>query len=197
MLHDALVSHSLPGRIRLKLAGLKQDAAGLGLVAEALRRCPSVGAVESNPTVGSLLILHTGDWETLARWAEGERLFRVTQRPPTSVHERLRDGVDGVTKGLSTLAGEPVDAREWLTLGLIGLAIQQAIEGNVMVPAASLLWYAFNSARMAEMAPGGDAAAVTGTGASGGSAPAQPGRSRHAAPHNSSTAAGSHAQHEE
>lgn len=150
MPRDAVVSHRLPGRVRLKLPGLKHDAAALGEVAEGLRRAPGVEAVESNPLVGSLLLRHGGEWEGLARWAEAQGLFRVVEPAPLGVHGRLRAGVDGVTRGLSAVTGEAVDLREWLTLGLIGLAIQQAIEGNVMVPAASLLWYALNAARMAE-----------------------------------------------
>lgn len=150
MLLEALVTHRLPGRIRLKLGGLKSDPAALDRLAEGLRANPQVAQVQTNALVGSLLIHHTGGWDELAAWAEAGQLFALGMPPRENVHQRLHRGVDDLTRGLSAVSGEPVELREWLTLGLIGLAIHQALAGNVMVPAASLLWYAFNAARMAE-----------------------------------------------
>lgn len=150
MLREAIVTHRLPGRIRLQLSGLKHDPAALDGLAEGLRASPQVTRVQANALVGSLLVHHTGGWDELAAWAEAGQLFALGRPPRENVHQRLHRGVDDLTRGLSAVSGEPVDLREWLTLGLIGLAIHQAAAGNVMVPAASLLWYALNTARMAE-----------------------------------------------
>lgn len=151
MPHDAVVSHSLPGRIRLRLTGLKGDAVALGQVAGHLRLCPSVVRVEANPVLGSLLIHHTGEWEEVARQAEVEQLFRLGTPAREGIHRRLHAGVDGLARSLSAISGQQVDLREWLTLGLIGLAIAQAAEGNIMVPAASPLWYALNAVNAVRM----------------------------------------------
>lgn len=150
MLHNAVIQHRLPGRTRLKLEGLKGQAALMAPLSEALRQCPSVMVVEANTTLGTMLVRHTGEWESVARWAEERALLNLSTPTADSINQRLRAGVNGLARDLGTLSGQPVDLGDWLTVGLIGLAIHQAVQGNVMVPAVSLLWYAFNNARMGE-----------------------------------------------
>lgn len=157
MLHEAVITHRLPGRIRLKLPGLKRDALALGQIAEGLGLCPFVLGVEANPLLGSLLIRHQGDGSEVESWAEAQGLFRAGPEARETVQGRLREGVDGLARGLSAVSGQRLESREWLTLGLIGMAIHQAIEGNIMVPAVSLLWYAINTAGASGQPEGGPA----------------------------------------
>ncbi len=141
------VRHRLPGRARLLCPALKNDGAGLGRLAEELRGCPAVMQVDGNPVLGTLLLRHRGELDTVLAWAGEHGLVRVIAASPADVNQRLRGGLERVARGLTAVSGQPLAPREWLTLGLIGLAIHQAVEGNIMVPAVSLLWYALSNAR--------------------------------------------------
>lgn len=53
---DVHIAHFLPGRVRLKVAALKGDAALAGRLAEAFGTVPGVNAIECNTVTGSALI---------------------------------------------------------------------------------------------------------------------------------------------
>lgn len=144
----------MPGRVRLVCHALKHDGERLGRLAEGLRGCPAVTRVDGSPLLGTLLVHHQGSLDGVLAWAAGHGLFRLAAARPADMHERLRGGLDGVARGLSAVTGQPLAPREWLTLGLVGLAIHQAVEGNIMVPAVSLLWYALNNARVGDAGGG-------------------------------------------
>jgi hypothetical protein len=48
--------HALPGRLRVKVAGIKKSPETAGTVEQALRREPGVTAVGANPVTGSVLV---------------------------------------------------------------------------------------------------------------------------------------------
>ncbi len=53
---DVRIAHFLPGRVRLKVAALKGDAALAGRLSAAFGAVPGVHAIECNTVTGSVLI---------------------------------------------------------------------------------------------------------------------------------------------
>lgn len=148
---DAIVVHRLPGRLRLRLTELRNDPESLASIATRLRGLPGIQAVEANAVTGSLLLRYEGPEAPILRAAAGEGSFRLvtaTEEAVPDLRGRLDEGMRNLSRGLQTVTGGEVDLNGLLVVGLTLLAIQQAIEGNVMVPAAALLWNAYQAARM-------------------------------------------------
>ncbi|MFN3594155.1 MAG: hypothetical protein ACK4TK_05665 [Thiobacillaceae bacterium] len=152
MLPEAVIAHRLPGRLRLRLDRQRAGPVLLA-VAEKLQACPGIRSVTVNPLTGSLLILHATGEDEILRYAESHALFSVR---PTSGGEARTDataGLRALSQGVRQVTGGTLDLDGLLMLALTGLALQQAIEGNVMVPAAALLWNAYTLSRMPPLEP--------------------------------------------
>lgn len=148
---EALVAHRLPGRLRLRLSALKNDAHALSEVASRVQAVPGIRGVEINVVTGSLLAHYEGkEAEVIQAIAErcGLRLTAMAA-PTTGLRGRIEAGIRELNVGLQRVSGGEVDLHGLLVVALTLLAIQQAIEGNVMIPAAALLWNAYQAARMA------------------------------------------------
>lgn len=151
MPRDAVVVHRLPGRLRLRLSELRNDPESLASIAASLRCLPGIQAVEANAVTGSLLIRYEGPEAPILQAAARDgslRLVTATEEAVPDLSGRLDEGMRNLSRGLQTVTGGEVDLNGLLVVGLTLLAIQQAIEGNVMVPAAALLWNAYQAARM-------------------------------------------------
>lgn len=149
---DARVVHRLPGRLRLRLEQHKNRPEVLAGIAASLRACPGVLDVVANPTLGSLLIRHDAAEVEILQHAAQQGLFRMVDgASKRDVQGRISDGMLGLSRGVQTITGGEMDLDGLLVVALTGLAIQQAIEGNIMVPAAALLWNAYVAARMAPL----------------------------------------------
>lgn len=117
-------------------------------MAEKMQGCPGIRSITANPLTGSLLILHATGEDEILRFAELHALFSVQ---PTSGEEARIDaaaGLRALSQGVRQVTGGTLDLDGLLMLALAGLALQQAIEGNVMVPAAALLWNAYTLSRL-------------------------------------------------
>lgn len=148
---DAIVVHRLPGRLRLRLSALRNEHEALASIAAKLRVAPGIQAVEFNAVTGSLLLRYEGrEAEVVPAVASAGGLHITTEgeRQASDMHGRLEEGMRNLSRGLQTISGGEVDLNGLLVVVLTLLAIQQAIEGNVMVPAAALLWNAYQAARM-------------------------------------------------
>lgn len=104
--------------------------------------------VAPNPLTGSLLVLHEGPFEAIAGFAERDELFRLGKViTPKTLQGRVEAGLEATSQNLEAVSGGEFDLDGVLFLGLTGLAIHQAIEGNIMAPAVTLIWYALSAAR--------------------------------------------------
>ncbi|NWG87062.1 MAG: hypothetical protein HXY26_06045 [Hydrogenophilaceae bacterium] len=149
MLPDAEVVHRIPGRLRLRILSKRKDVIYFAQLAEQIKVYADVREVTINPLTGSLLVLHVGPFEGVAEQAERQGLFKLAAAPvQPSLQDRMVAGLKVSSRNLEAVSGGEFDLNGLLIVGLTGLAIHQAIEGNVMVPAISLLWYALNAAGM-------------------------------------------------
>ncbi len=165
---DARIVHQTAGRLRLKFDGRKNDTTFFARLSGELRSCPGIREVRGNPVTGSVLILHEADSAQILQDAADRGLFDVHPQDAGAgdLQARMTSGLGELGRTVQDVTGGALDFNALLVLGLAGLAIQQAIEGNVMVPAVSLLWYAYNAARMPPM-PGGTQAGEPGRQAAG------------------------------
>lgn len=138
VLPRASLAHVLPGRIRLRLAGHRGDAAFFGRLAERLAEAPGIRAVRANPTTGSLLILHGADrMEEIARLARERGLFQITAAPPGTVRP--------LPRAVRRQRAAPVPPLMLTAAGLAGLGVIQTIRGRFHGNAAESLWNAYTA----------------------------------------------------
>jgi hypothetical protein len=139
----ARVCHATSGRLRIRIDARRRDAAYFAQLAEKIGRLPGIRRVEPNALTGTVLILHTLAQGRVRSAIESFAGVSLAPEDPQPSLGRLVPAGPGKRHAPAS-AGIPTDTRGLAILALLGLAIHQAIEGNVMVPAVSLLWYAFN-----------------------------------------------------
>ncbi len=142
MAPTARVCHSLPGRLRIRIDACRRDEAFFGRLAAALAGVPGVLSVQANPITATVLIAHTLDPQRMCH--ELESLGCLSLAPSDSNPSQAPSTFAAGGGAAGAAPRIPADARGLAILALFGMAIHQAIEGNVMVPAVSLLWYAYN-----------------------------------------------------
>lgn len=157
------VAHRTADRTRLRLAerapaqGRAKHQAELLRLAERLRQDLSQDLpeddrllrIEPRPTTGSLIIEHSAverlDLASLLAGA-GCRLVDAPEDPAVPGLSPLWSGLRQVDQGVRRTSSGSADLRTLLFLLLLGLAVAQLLRGQVLAPAASLLWYAFDLA---------------------------------------------------
>lgn len=148
LLPEAQVVHRVSGRMRLRISGKRDDTAYFSSLVERMSACPGVTLATANPVTGSLVIQHEVPFEMIISHAQAERLFRLVESlPPAKLSNQVAQGLDETSRNLEKVSGGQVDFDGLLFVGLTGLAIHQAIAGNIMAPAVTLVWYALNAAR--------------------------------------------------
>lgn len=145
MAPTARVCHSMPGRLRIRIDACRRDETFFGQLAAALAGVPGVLSVQTNPITATVLIAHTLDPQRMCHELESLGCLSLVPSDSNSSHAAGPPSAFAAVGGTIGAAPRiPADARGLAILALFGMAIHQAIEGNVMVPAVSLLWYAFN-----------------------------------------------------
>lgn len=150
MLPDARIVHRLPGRLRIRVDSQKRNGAFFSMLSNELRACPGVLDVTVSPVTASVLIQHTAAEAKLLRFVAARRLFNLvaSNESHADIQAQMTAGMRGFSRDLQSVTGDTLDLNALIVMGLAGLAIQQAINGNIMAPAVSLLWYAYNASRM-------------------------------------------------
>jgi hypothetical protein len=152
---SAFIKHQLPGRVRLKIPQKKGDFRYFDRIAESFAECLGITQLQLNPPAASILICHRTDtpFQDIVEFAETKSLFSLTEMPkdyeaitiPNLPLATLTStGLSRIDKSLLSFSHGRLDGRSLLFLALIGLAIHQITRGNIMAPAASLLWYALD-----------------------------------------------------
>jgi hypothetical protein len=152
MPHLAHVVHRARGRLRLRIPVMRHHRDFFTGLSERLQALPGVAGVVANPdTAGVLILLDPGsEQDTLAAIGSCGFLDVVEDASVLSpaltgirrATDRLDRALAGATAGLS-------DIRTLTFVLLVALALRQALRGEVLAPAASLLWYAFDLTRFA------------------------------------------------
>jgi len=143
----AYVVHELRGRLRLRIpVEHRGDETLFQSIADRLLQIEGVDAVSTDALTGSVLIHHALPGDDLKAQLTREDLFNLETPPPRPVRHGfapLSKGISAFDNGLREVSGGAADLRTLLFLTLVGLAIRQAARGEIMIPAAALLWNAF------------------------------------------------------
>ncbi|NGP51951.1 hypothetical protein [Thioalkalivibrio sp. XN8] len=123
MTATALTLHSIAGRSRIRIPEMRGDAEWFEAVRAGIAAYPGISRVSASPAGASLLVEgHDLAVRRIGSLAETQGWFRL--EPPAPEPARARRGTDALV---------PV---------LVLLALVQAVRGQIMVPALTLLWYA-------------------------------------------------------
>ena len=80
----ARLTHSLPGRKRVKIDEMRGDEAYFMMLKKELADCPDILAVEANHLTGTVLVHHRADDPDFLRCVSERSLLRLDQNPPAS-----------------------------------------------------------------------------------------------------------------
>lgn len=128
---EAVLVHSMPGRLRLRLVRPRHP--GIEPLAAELSRRHGVLKVAFRVETGSLLVLHDGRFRPEADPA----LRLLTPRSAPAGPSSARSGRAGVAQAARPQLGGIAGAAAFS-----GLALLQVARGRVLPPAVTLLWYA-------------------------------------------------------
>ena len=139
----ARLVHSLPGRKRVKVDEKRGDAAYFATLEKELTGV--VVAVEINPLTGTALISHATEDASLSEYANEHELFHLgeNETPPPTARPSIVGGTEVAEHKSYTKSGKRPDIRWLIFLGMMGMGVVQAIEGNIAVPAIAAFWYAY------------------------------------------------------
>lgn len=145
----ARIVHRLPGRVRLKIDQRRYDAAWFEALALELALVEGIRTVEVNPRTASLLLFHDGPLEPVLDALAARGLVRLESLEPREIPltRRLRERAGRLDARLRQATAGELDLQGAALLGLLFLALVQALRGHVAGPAVSLLWYASNLVR--------------------------------------------------
>ncbi|MEN8176399.1 MAG: HMA2 domain-containing protein [Pseudomonadota bacterium] len=146
MTFAAQVVHQLPGRIRLRIAEKRKDTGFFEEARTKLLQYPDVDSVSTNDLTATLTVRHNIDAESLERLLGEELDLALVPATPAENRYSLAPvgaAVRAMDDEMRRATGGSADLRALLFLLLVGMAIRQIARGRIMIPAVSLLWYAF------------------------------------------------------
>lgn len=146
---QAYVVHRTRERCRLRIREKRNDEAYFEELRGRLAENINGVYVHVNPITGSVLVSHGHMTfsELEGRLAETS-MFELVDgpRPETPALESLFSGISRIDHAITEGSGGAADLRTFMFIGMMALAMQQLLRGNVMVPAMTLLWNAMNLA---------------------------------------------------
>jgi hypothetical protein len=131
----------------VKVPARRKDASFFLDVKQRILRCDGVISVDTNPVTASILIAHVTDVEAIARYAQQHGLFRLAIGSPITMHAELSRSMKSLDGDLKAISNGSFDLTSTLFATLLGLGIYQAAQGEVMVPAITFFWYAYDTLR--------------------------------------------------
>lgn len=148
----ARVAHRLPGRVRLKIPERRGDAAFFAELGQVLADCPLVEAVRPSPAMASLVVHHRGSDSAVTDFVAASGLLRFEEAGPTPAMDALLAQGGALDKSVRRLTDGTADLSTVAVVSLVIAAGVQVMRGNVLAPAATLLWYAVSIALLGRTA---------------------------------------------
>lgn len=148
-LPSAHIAHQIPGRVRIRVPCMQGDREYFKRLKTQLSTVAGVNDATVNPQTGSLLLKHeySASIDDIKSRARKEVLFDLvdqTSSPPPSIAEGLHLGIgSSLDKAIKRRTSGAANLRALLVFTLILLALRQALHGQILGPAVSLLVYAF------------------------------------------------------
>jgi hypothetical protein len=137
----AFIEHLLPGRVRLKIPARRGDVPYFNSVAQGLASNGRVAAVRVNAKTASILVLHTGDLDSIASIAAAGGLFDIRPHEPALERNPSRQN-PGNTNRRASKAFDPLAA---MAVALSGLGVYQVARGQTLSNATESMWQAYGA----------------------------------------------------
>lgn len=140
MIPQASLVHSVPGRMRLKIPAARGDQAYFEKLGEVLRQAEGITGVLVNAVTGSVLIGH--QWNSdrpLADLGRASQLFELQPAVFDPIWQRASGRMEQLHVRLSSFTRGEIGMRSAVLLVLVALGLVQAMRGQMLVPASSLL----------------------------------------------------------
>lgn len=138
---NAYLVHSSPGRMRIRIPSMRNNLEFFEHAADTLQTLSGVTSTRMNPRSASILVLHDGITpDVLKNLASETGLFELQL-------ENIENSLININT-IKEISGQALGvggtfSRSMFFYLLMGLAIRQAMKGQIMAPAISLFWYAF------------------------------------------------------
>jgi hypothetical protein len=144
---EAYITHSAPGRCRLKIPSKRHDADYFDIVKEEFAAIEGVEQVNINPVTTSILILynheHLGFDALQTQLQESEHIELMSQNPPLPpMLDSAVQRVNNIDSLLKTATSGYINFNALLFIVLVTMAVRQLQQGAVFGPASTMLWYA-------------------------------------------------------
>ncbi|MEX3789243.1 hypothetical protein [Paraburkholderia sp. BR14374] len=145
---EAHISHLLAGRVRLKIPARRHDASFFSEVVRRLEQCDGVIEVRASPLTAGVLIMHATELNSIAAWASQQRLFSLQVHSAESLPGEPKRAIARSARSVAPVAGGPAERRaRLLSTSLAGLGALQTARGQILAPAVTLFWYAYDARR--------------------------------------------------
>lgn len=145
MLPTGYVVHRVGNRVRLRIPTCKGDAPYFARVERELAACKRVSYVETNPLTASILLHYNGTDDDLRRDVTDRDLFTIEEAPVVvnPVLAAATERLDQIDRMIQRSSHHSIDLLEVAFVGLVGASIVQALRGQTLGPASSLMAHAF------------------------------------------------------
>jgi hypothetical protein len=151
------IAHTTHGRTRIRWADDEEQKHRVAEIAAELEQIDGIITAAPRLATGSIIIEHPEiEWVEISPLIEKQAglEFCPAPQPPT------RNGLQSLNTGLGKVDGmlrkesqNAMDLKSFTVMAMLMLAIIQALRGQVMVSAASFLWFALNVAMLSPSKP--------------------------------------------
>ena len=146
-LPEAGITHTISGRLRLRIPSKKGNNSYFESLEQKLSGCDGVQSVKANAVTAGVLLLHDADINSISKFAEENRLFLVKSlgSERTLLVNRIRNSFEDLNRRTKNLTGGELDVASAVFVSLVSVSIYQIARGNFFAPAwYTSLWYATN-----------------------------------------------------
>jgi hypothetical protein len=144
-LPQAFVTHQIRGRIRLRVPGMRHQAAYFENLRQRLSTLPGLHRLTTNTRTGSVLIEHAGDIGSLESIGQRLELFEIGSRPhPHSLNEVFYAVGTKPDSFLKNVTDGRIELSSVAVVALAGLGIKQIMGGYALPAGWTLIWNAIN-----------------------------------------------------
>jgi hypothetical protein len=140
------IAHAIAGRTRLKFPAMQGDTEFFADISGKLSAIEGVDSVRDNPTTASVLILHADtDLEAIRTAIAKQALFEFDEAPNHAALsiEKVKQNFRVLDQGLRGASANELDSRLAIFLALVFAGLWQLRKGQILAPAATLFWYAW------------------------------------------------------
>jgi hypothetical protein len=142
----SVISHTMPGRTRIRVPDMRGDHEYFEGVQQVLSECPGVEVIETNTMTGSILVHHSGTIDQLKAFGQDRGLFVVQpdRKSPVSITESVGSALTRLDGQLTNLTSKRVNGKEVAFSALLLVGVYQMLRGSIWPAGATLVWYALS-----------------------------------------------------